>query len=178
MMILSAEIYYDYFLFTIYSLIICVSFLIVYSKRYIETIIFVSVFSMLLVVAYSLLDAPDVAMTEAAVNAALSGIVMLLAVIKLQDTKPVIIEKQELGWLVLIIMLIILIYIISLFGDVLHENYQRYSRHYIDNTSRDIGVKNMVTAILAGYRGFDTLCETAVIFIAALSSYVIIKENR
>jgi len=42
-------------------------------------------------------------------------------------------------------------------------------RSYLIETPDEIGVLNMVTAVLASYRGFDTLGETSVIFAAGVA---------
>ncbi len=39
---------------------------------------------------------------------------------------------------------------------------------YIERTEDEIGVPNMVTAILASFRGYDTWGETTVIFTACV----------
>jgi len=39
---------------------------------------------------------------------------------------------------------------------------------YVERTAKEIAVPNIVTAVLASYRGFDTLGETMVIFTAGL----------
>ena len=43
------------------------------------------------------------------------------------------------------------------------------SSHFIASTGVDTEVPNMVTAVLADYRGFDTMFETVVVFIAGLA---------
>jgi multicomponent Na+:H+ antiporter subunit B len=43
------------------------------------------------------------------------------------------------------------------------------SSHFISNTGVDTEVPNMVTAVLADYRGFDTMFETVVVFIAGMA---------
>jgi len=48
------------------------------------------------------------------------------------------------------------------------------SRHYITQTEAQTGVPNFVTAVLADYRGFDTLFETVVIFTAGLAIIAIL----
>jgi multicomponent Na+:H+ antiporter subunit B len=48
------------------------------------------------------------------------------------------------------------------------------SSHFIANTGIDTEVPNMVTAVLADYRGFDTMLETVVVFIAGLAVYSIL----
>ena len=45
------------------------------------------------------------------------------------------------------------------------------SPYYITHTIADTAVPNMVTSVLADYRGFDTTFETAVIFTAVLADY-------
>jgi len=52
------------------------------------------------------------------------------------------------------------------------------SRYYIENTYRDTKVPNLVTAILADYRGYDTLFETVVIFTAGMAIFAILRVLR
>lgn len=48
------------------------------------------------------------------------------------------------------------------------------SAYYIQYAEEDTATPNMVTAILADYRGFDTMFETAVIFAAGLAVFVLL----
>jgi len=52
------------------------------------------------------------------------------------------------------------------------------SLYYIENTYRDTKVPNLVTAILADYRGYDTLFETVVIFTAGMAIFAILRVVR
>ena len=52
------------------------------------------------------------------------------------------------------------------------------SSHFISNTGVDTEVPNMVTAVLADYRGFDTMFETVVVFIAGLAVLAILKNSK
>lgn len=52
------------------------------------------------------------------------------------------------------------------------------SVHYIENAYRDTRVPNLVTAVLADYRGYDTLFETVVIFIAGMAVFAILRAVR
>jgi len=49
------------------------------------------------------------------------------------------------------------------------------SMHFVAETGVDTEVPNMVTAVLADYRGFDTMFETVVIFIAGIAIIAILK---
>jgi len=51
------------------------------------------------------------------------------------------------------------------------------SNHFIGNTGVDTEVPNMVTAVLADYRGFDTMFETVVVFIAGMAVLAILKGS-
>ena len=94
-MILSLYQNYYIFIFIIYMILIFLSFLIVYNKNFLNTIIINSIFSMLLVIAYIFLDAPDVAMTEAAINASLSTVIMLIVYTKIKQNNQIILLKKN-----------------------------------------------------------------------------------
>ena len=49
------------------------------------------------------------------------------------------------------------------------------SPYYIEHTLEDTSVPNIVTAVLADYRGYDTLFETAVIFSAGLACFFLLR---
>ena len=51
------------------------------------------------------------------------------------------------------------------------------SSHFIAKTGVDTEVPNMVTAVLADYRGFDTMFETVVVFIAGVAVLAILKNS-
>jgi multicomponent Na+:H+ antiporter subunit B len=64
------------------------------------------------------------------------------------------------------------------FGDPGAPANVHVSPFYIENAMRDTAVPNMVTAILADYRGFDTLFETSVIFTAGLACFFLLRVIR
>lgn len=53
------------------------------------------------------------------------------------------------------------------------------SPDYLRNAEHDMATPNVVTAVLADYRGYDTLGETTVIFAAGLACLLILfrREN-
>ena len=60
------------------------------------------------------------------------------------------------------------------FGDPASPASTHVSPRYIEDAAAETGAANMVTAVLADYRGYDTLGETAVIFAAGLGCLVIL----
>ena len=51
------------------------------------------------------------------------------------------------------------------------------SPFYIENSVKDTHTPNIVTAVLADYRGYDTLGETVVIFTAGLACVLILMKR-
>ena len=52
------------------------------------------------------------------------------------------------------------------------------SPRYIEKTMEETAVPNVVTSVLADYRGYDTLGETVVIFTAAIACILLIRRPR
>jgi multicomponent Na+:H+ antiporter subunit B len=49
------------------------------------------------------------------------------------------------------------------------------SPHFIEKAMEETSVPNIVTAVLADYRGYDTMYETAVIFTAGLACFILLR---
>jgi multicomponent Na+:H+ antiporter subunit B len=49
---------------------------------------------------------------------------------------------------------------------------------YLRQSPYEVGIPNVVTAILASYRGFDTLGETAVVFTAGIGVVLLLSGIR
>jgi multicomponent Na+:H+ antiporter subunit B len=63
-------------------------------------------------------------------------------------------------------------------GDPASPASQHLSPHYIEEALAETGVPNLVTAVLADYRSFDTLFETAVIFCAGLACLLLLRHYK
>ncbi|HMA85413.1 MAG TPA: Na(+)/H(+) antiporter subunit B [Desulfosalsimonadaceae bacterium] len=64
------------------------------------------------------------------------------------------------------------------YGDPESPASQHVSPYYIEKAIEDTAVPNLVTAVLADYRGYDTLFETAVIFTAGLACFILLRRFR
>ena len=51
------------------------------------------------------------------------------------------------------------------------------SPEYIERAEREVGVPNVVTAVLVDYRSYDTLGETLVIFTAGLAVLLVLMRR-
>ena len=116
-------------------------------------------------------DAVDVALTEAAVGAGISTVLMLgtLALTRRRE------KRSSHGPLLPLIVVVVtgaaLIYgtlDMPYFTDPGAPVHQHVAPRYIQESGEEIGVPNIVTSVLASYRGYDTLGETVVIFTAGL----------
>lgn len=154
-----------------------------------------SILSLFMTIIYIILVAPDVAITEAAVGSAISTIFFLLGVkaIRKNASTPKIKEKvQRLGIsfyqasmlkspLLSVLMLgAIFAGIADAFIEVTKisdEGIKRSYDFYIQNSYNDTGIRNIVTNILASYRGFDTMIENLVITVAAIGVIFILKQK-
>jgi multicomponent Na+:H+ antiporter subunit B len=63
-------------------------------------------------------------------------------------------------------------------GDPDSPPNRHVSPRYIEDTMEETHVPNIVTAVLADYRGFDTLGETTVVFAAGISVLLILRKPR
>lgn len=64
------------------------------------------------------------------------------------------------------------------FGDANTPANRHVSDFYIAHAAEDTHTPNVVTAVLADYRGYDTMGETTVIFCAGMSCLLILKRLK
>ena len=117
------------------------------------------------------MDAVDVAFTEASVGAGISTLLMLTTVAMTGRTEHVARHKPLLALLVVAITGGLLIYgtfDMPYFGSADAPIHNHVAPRYIYDSMKEIGVPNMVTSVLASYRGFDTFGEVTVIFTAGI----------
>jgi len=130
------------------------------------------VYSLLSAAFFVNLDAVDVAFTEAAVGAGISTVLLLSGLmLTVRREKPMTRRHSYLPFLAVLVTgsaLMYATYDMPDFGDPNSPANTYVGMDYIEKTKHDIGVPNVVTAVLASYRGFDTLGETAVVLAAGL----------
>ena len=131
---------------------------------------------------YAFLLAPDVAMTEAAIGAGVTTLLLLLTLAKTVRTAPdQWLEQPNLPALAvfgaLFVVLVATVVEFPAVGEpgVMWDN-PGVTQYYIENAYEDTGVENAVTAVLAGYRGFDTFGEAVVVFSAGIASLIVLRQ--
>ena len=126
-------------------------------------------------------DAVDVALTEAAVGAGISTLLFIKVLNNIDSTLPKN-TTRDLSSFILFFLLSIILISFSLnfpeFGLSSVTSDAPSTQYYLNQSQVDIGIPNVVTSILAGYRAFDTLGEVLVIFIAGISVLGILREEK
>ena len=64
------------------------------------------------------------------------------------------------------------------FGHPDNPVHQHVAPRYIEESPKEVGLPNMVTSVLASYRGFDTFGETVVVFAAAIGVLSLLGVRR
>lgn len=140
------------------------------------------VYSLLAAAAYVVMDAVDVAFTEAAVGAGASTILMLGTLALTSSTERPATVRNTISALIIVCATgAVLIYgtlDMPVFGDPAAPIHHHVADHYLEKSWEEIGLPNAVTSVLASYRGYDTLGETYVIFTAAAGVLGILGRSR
>ncbi len=168
----------------IISFIIVISFVIVVyfikSNNSLVVTLLSSTFSLFTVIMYLVLDAPDVAMTEAAIGVLVS--IFSIYAIRAIYTAPYEFTESfnPLLFVALLLFAALLIYAsldLPKFGSPFAISQQKTANYYIENTPSEINIPSIVAAILASYRAYDTLLETLVVLIGGLSVLLITEQS-
>jgi len=139
------------------------------------------IYSLLMATVLLALDAVDVAMTEAAVGAGVSTVFMLgaLYLCKSEEAKPL-----QRHWLLHFAPLVasvavgVLLFYGALdlpgFSDPQAALHQHVAARYLKN---EVDIPNVVTAVLASFRGYDTLGEVIVVFTAGVGIIALLRRK-
>ncbi len=139
-------------------------------------------YSLLVAGVFLVLDAPDVAFTEAAVGTGIATVLMLATLAVTKNTHEKVYKRPSFGPLVLVIctgaLLLYGTHNMNNLGDARSPAHTQVAKRYIDSGQSETGVPNLVTAVLASYRGFDTLGEVTVVFTAGLGVMILLRRKR
>jgi multicomponent Na+:H+ antiporter subunit B len=118
------------------------------------------------------LDAVDVAFTEAAVGGGIATVLMLGTLALTVDRETPAEGKTRIAPLAIVIgtgaLLIYGTLDMPSYGDPNAPIQHHVAPLYLEESEATTGVPNVVTAVLASYRGYDTMGELTVIFTAGI----------
>ncbi len=129
------------------------------------------------------LKAPDVGLTEAAVGAGIMTIMFLVTITKtVRPSGERVFESIHYPSLVVVILLIGVLFTTLPSLPVVGSPdapvaTSEVTQYYLENAYTEIEVQNAVTAVLAAYRGFDTLGEALVVYAAGIGILVILNKE-
>ena len=156
-------------------------------------VILAGIYSLLSAGLFTVMDAVDVAFTEAAVGAGISTVLLLATLafvgskvktpqLRIRNISAKVPDRRPIFPLVVVFVTgAILIYgtlDMPRYGDPENPIHQHVAPRYLEESEHEIGVPNVVTSILASYRGFDTFGETTVVFTAAIGVMILLSAMR
>ena len=150
------------------------------TRSVIFTVILTSAYSLVAALMFITLDAVDVAFTEASVGAGISTILFLSAMAYLPKEEEQNLNSQFFPAISCIVLSAILIwcsYDLPEIGIASAPIHLHIVPDYILGSKNDIGIPNIVTSILASYRGYDTFGETIVVFTAGIAVLALLKDT-
>jgi multicomponent Na+:H+ antiporter subunit B len=163
------------------TLLAVVTLAIVRQRNLFGVVILASVYSFLIASVLILLDAVDVAMTEASVGAGVSTVILLatLHLIRTTEVRPP--RPQLLPLLACAGTGLALVWgtlVLPPFGTADAPIHKHVAPRYLADSIKETKVPNVVTSVLADYRGYDTLGETTVIFTAGIGVMLLLRGAR
>jgi multicomponent Na+:H+ antiporter subunit B len=153
-------------------------------KDVVASIVAFAGYSFGVAVLWALFRAPDVALTEAAVGAGITTVLFLLTIartnvgsteLRFESVSP----RSLLAAAVVAVTVGATVPALPAIGDPAAPVVAgEVSQYYIENSYEQTGAKNAVTAVLAAYRGFDTLGEATVVFSAGVAMLLVLGREE
>ncbi|MDR9411852.1 MAG: DUF4040 domain-containing protein [Haloferacaceae archaeon] len=148
-----------------------------------SAIIVFTIFSLAASVTYVLLSAPDVALTEAAVGAGITSVLFLVTIAR--TVRPVgdrllIAVDRRAAIAAVALAGVLAVGVAGLPPAGAADSVVAsgpVTSYYLAEAYAETGVKNAVTAVLAAYRGFDTLGEAVVVIAAGVAVLLVLHQE-
>ena len=159
------------------SLLVFIAVMILRTGKLFAVIVMSGGYSLTSAAIFVNLDAVDVAFTEAAVGAGISTVLFLAAMSFLPAEEKVGSKGQSrslqtlTAGAVCVVSGALLVFAaldLPAFGDPNAPAQIHVAPRYLEESGTLLHIPNVVTTVLASYRGFDTLGETIVVFTAGL----------
>ena len=139
-------------------------------------------YGFVMALTWAAIGAVDVAFTEAVVGAGATTVFMLAALLRTSRRRSP--APERLRWVALALVLVVGLAIAFVeralppFGDPAAPPALHVSPRYLEGAVPETDTPNVVTAVLADYRSYDTLMETVVIFTAGLGCWLLLRRHE
>jgi multicomponent Na+:H+ antiporter subunit B len=151
------------------------------NRNLFSVVILSGAYSFMMATVLVAMDAVDVSMTEASVGAGISTVLFLGALLLCRSDEAEPVQKPWLPLLIAVAVVGLLVYgTLGLpeFSDPNAPIHTHVVPRYLHELKNEVGVPNVVTAVLASYRGYDTLGETTVVFTAGAGVIALLRRRR
>ena len=157
--------------------------LVIRTRRLFAVVVLAGAYSLVSAAMFVNLDAVDVAFTEAAVGAGISTVLFLATMAYLPSREKVLPSSGRFGnamaaGIICIVagaLLVAAAIELPAVGDPNAPAQLHVAPRYLEESYSFLHIPNVVTTVLASYRGFDTLGETIVVFTAGLGVLVLLS---
>lgn len=156
------------------------AFAIIFMRNILAVVMLGGIYSLTSASLFVILDAVDVAFTEAAVGAGISTVLFLSALSVTGKHHTLLRKNHGVALFSVVIMTSALLYATSdmpIFGAADAPAQTHVVPRYIEESGTEIGIPNIVTSVLASYRGFDTLGEVTVVFTALIGVFLLLGRK-
>ena len=165
----------------LFTLLGATGFALLKVRNLFAVVMLAGIYSLLSAGLFTAMDAVDVAFTEAAVGAGISTVLFLgaLALAGHHENRPG--HTPLLPLIVVVVTGGALVYgtmDMPGFGHPENPVHHHVADHYLEESYDEIGIPNVVTSVLASYRGYDTMGETTVVFAAAVGVMLLLSGAR
>lgn len=163
--------------YTLLALLAVTAFGILRLRNLFAVVMLMGIYSLLSAGLFVVLDAHDVAFTEAAVGAGISTILALGTLSLVGRNRKDTPTLQVIPLVVVLITGAALIYgSLSLppWGAADNPIHEHVAPRYLVDSVDEVAVPNIVSAVLASYRGYDTMGETTVVFAAMVGVFALL----
>ena len=153
------------------TLLLITAVAIVRTKNLFVAVMLMGIASLLIAANFFLLDAADVALTEAAVGAGISTVLFLSALALTSERERSATSRKALSMVVVTAAALVVIYATfdkPAFGSPDAPTQTYVAPWYLEKTREFVDIPNVVTAVLGSFRGYDTLGEVLVVFTAGI----------
>ncbi len=163
------------------TLLVVTAVAIVRTENLFVAVMLTGIFSLLMAANFFVLDAADVALTEAAIGAGVTTVLFLGALALTAEHEKSVSTGRWFSMGAVIVTTLILVYATfdkPRLGDPEAPVHLHVAPWYLEETPKLIGIPNVVTAVLGSFRGYDTLGELFVIFTACIGVLFILSGGR
>ena len=161
-------------------LLVLIAVMVVRTCKLYAVIVMSGAYSLTSAAIFVNLDAVDVAFTEAAVGAGISTILFLAVMAYVPADEKSGLNRNFLAGFICVgagALLLLAVTDLPSFGDPMSQVHQHVAPRYLTESGSALHIPNVVTTVLASYRGFDTLGETIVVFTAGLGVLMLLAGS-